>query len=465
MTISVNHRILSRAILIICIFTSYEIVLGQNSIEEKSKKQLEEKVDAYLRPYLETANFSGCILVAKSGSVLLSKSYGLADKEKKIPNTTQTKFHLASASKPFTTAAIMLLEERGLLKVTDPVTKFVPDFRDGDKITIHHLMIHSSGISTPGTSAHLWGMFKDLFKRTKGPESLVTLFKDQALMFEPGERYSYSNANYNLLAYIIELASGKDFDTFIADNIFSPLEMRDSGHDSGDGSQLEQSAQGYTPVGLLDVEKAPAVNWATKTGSGSLYSTAEDMYKWDRALNEGNLLKQNTLDQMFKNHLAGSGYGWFTVPHLNRERVYINGRSPGFSSYHAHYLQDDLTIIIVNNMYNSLPTPMGKDIAAMIFDEPYEIPQFSTAKSTKETIEGIVGTYQFGPDYYRPNGSTTFFEKNGNLYTPDGGLLSLPDEMKFIYRRYWSTLTFVRGENGEVTHVIQDDAFKGIKKK
>ena len=461
MKISVSHRILLKTILIICIFTSYEIVFGQSSDEGKNKKQLEEKVDAYVRPYLETANFSGCILIAKSGAVLLSKSYGLADQEKQIPNTSQTKFHLASASKPFTTAAIMLLDERGLLKVTDPVTKFVPDFRDGDKITIHHLMIHSSGISTARGLGHLWG----LFKRSKSPESLVAQFKDQDLMFEPGERYSYNNANYNLLAYIIERASGKDFDTFLIDNIFSPLAMHDSGHDSGDGSQLEQSAQGYAPVGLLDVEKAPSVNWTTKTGSGSLYSTAEDMYKWDRGLHEGNLLKQSTLDQIFKNHLAGSGYGWFTVPHLNRERVYINGRSPGFSSYHAHYLQDELTIIILNNMYNSLPTPMGKDIAAIIFDEPYVIPQFSTVKSTQETINAIVGTYQFGPDFYRPNSSTTFFEKNGNLYTSGGGLLPLPDEMKFIYRRYWSTLTFVRGENGEVTHVIQDDSFKGIKEK
>lgn len=464
MKISVNHRILFKTILIICIFFSFEIVFGKNSDVEKNRKQLEEKIDAYVRPYLKTGDFSGCILIAKSGEVLLGKSYGFADQEKQIPNTPQTKFHLASASKPFTTAAIMLLEERGLLKVTDLVTKFIPDFRNGDKITIHHLMIHSSGISTAGGLSHLWGLFRGLFKRSISPESLVAPFKNQDLMFEPGARYSYNNANYNLLAYIVELVSGKEFGTFLNDNIFSPLSMYDSGHDTGDGSQLKQSARGYAPLGLLDVEQAPSVNWTTKTGSGSLYSTIEDMHKWDRALHKGNLLKQSSLDQIFKNHLAGSGYGWFTVPHLNRERVYINGRSPGFSSYHVRYIKDELTIIILNNMYNSLPTPMGKDIAAILFDEPYEIPQFSAAKSRREIIDAIVGTYQFGPDFYRPNGSTEIFERDGNLYTPQGGLLSLPNEMKFIYRKYWSTLTFVRGENGKVSHVIFD-TFKGIKEK
>ncbi len=460
MIIAINHRILLNTVLIICVFFNYDDLFCQSFTQVNDKKQLEKKVDAYVRPYLETADFSGSILIAKSGEVLLSKSYGFANREKQIPNTPQTKFHLASVSKPFTTTAIMLLEERGLLKVTDPVTKFIPDYRNGDEITVHHLMTHSSGIPI------IHGVFnyRRLFRLSQTPASLVDQFKNEALIFEPGERYGYNNSNYHLLAYIIEHVSGKDYGTFLKENIFDQFKMHNSGHDTGDGSQLERSAKGYAPVGLVDVEKAPKVDWTGKTGNGSLYSTVEDMYKWDQALHQGKLLKPSTLRQMFKNHLAGSGYGWFTVPHLNRERIYINGRSPGFSSYYVRYIDDEVTIIILNNMYNSLPTPMGKDIAAIIFDERYEVPQFSAAKSSQEVINAIVGTYQFGPDFYRPNGKTKFFEKDGNVYTSGGGLLSLPDELKFIYRKYWSTITFVRGENGEVSHVFQD-SFKGIKEK
>ena len=136
--------------------------------------------------------------------------------------------------------------------MTDPVTKFIPDFRNGDKISIHNLMIHSSGI--PKVEGH--SFLGSLFRRSHTPESLVDQFKNKDLIFEPGERYSYNNSNYNLLAYIVERVSGKDFGSFLKENIFAPLAMHNSGHDPGDGSQLEQSAQGYAPVGLIDTERA-----------------------------------------------------------------------------------------------------------------------------------------------------------------------------------------------------------------
>ena len=205
------------------------------------KKQLEKKVDAYVKPYLQTGDFSGSILIAKSGDVLLMKSYGLADRENKILNTPQTKFHLASTSKPFTTAAIMLLEEQGRLKVTDPLTKFIPDYPNGDKITVHHLMIHSTGIA----NINGFSNYGSLSQHSQTPATLVAQFKNKALIFEPGDRCSYSNSNYNLLAYIIEHVSGKDYGTFLKENIFDPIGMKNSGHDTGDGSQLEQSAKGY----------------------------------------------------------------------------------------------------------------------------------------------------------------------------------------------------------------------------
>ena len=177
-------------------------------------------------------------------------------------------------------------------------------------------------------------------------------------------------------AETIEHVSGKDYGTFLKENIFDPIGMQNSGHDTGDGSQLEQSAKGYAPVGLIDVKKAPTLNWTVKTGNGSLYSTVEDMYKWHRALHEGKLLKPGTLKQIFKNHLSGTGYGWFNLPHLNRARVYINGRSPGFPSYHVRYIEGEITIIILNNMYNSLPTPWERISPLLYWMNPMRFPDF-----------------------------------------------------------------------------------------
>src|SRR3970040_1295413 len=154
------------------------------------------KVDFYVQPYLEGNNFSGAVFIARKGKVLVSKGYGMANYELGAPNTPRTKFHIASVSKPFTAAAIMILQERGLLSTDDPLTKFIPDYPNGDKITLHHLLTHTSGIPNVND-------FPDYDRDSKFPHTtgnLVEMFKHQPLEFQPGERYRYSNSNYNLLA-------------------------------------------------------------------------------------------------------------------------------------------------------------------------------------------------------------------------------------------------------------------------
>src|SRR5262245_33380142 len=180
---------------------------GQTTSQTRAGKStdLEAKVDAYVRPFLEIKGFSGAILIARKGQVLLRKGYGMANYELDAPNTPQTKFHLASISKSFTAAAILILEERGLLNVSDPIGKYIPDYPEGDKITIHHLLIHTSGIPNVNN-------FLDYNAKSKFPQTLaniIEMFKNKPLTNKPGERYSYSNSNYNVLAFIIEKVSGK----------------------------------------------------------------------------------------------------------------------------------------------------------------------------------------------------------------------------------------------------------------
>ena len=151
----------------------------------------------------------------------------MANYEHNIPNTSETKFHLASVSKPFTAVAILLLEEKGLLSVQDPLTKFIPDYPRGDEITIHNLLVHTSGIK----NVNVFGNYDRESKFPQTPEKLVKLFKDKPLDFNPGEKYSYSNSNYNLLAFIIEKVSGKSYGEFLKENIFNHLNMKDTGHD------------------------------------------------------------------------------------------------------------------------------------------------------------------------------------------------------------------------------------------
>jgi CubicO group peptidase (beta-lactamase class C family) len=240
-------------------------VVGQTTpgSQQEKTKSIEAEVDAYVKPYLEMGGFSGSILIAKGGKILLKKGYGMANYELGVPNTPDTKFHIASVSKPFTAAAVMLLQERGLLSVSDPLTKFISDYPKGDKITVHHLLTHTSGI--PNVNNYPDYDAKSKFPQT--PASLVEMFKNKPLIMQPGDQYNYSNSNYNLLAYIIEKVSGKSYGEFLKENIFQPLAMKDTGHDGQAETLLKNRASGYVPVGVSGFENAPYLDWTSKTGT------------------------------------------------------------------------------------------------------------------------------------------------------------------------------------------------------
>jgi CubicO group peptidase (beta-lactamase class C family) len=143
-----------------------------------------EKVDSYIRPFVETQNFNGVVLVAQKGTIVYLKAFGEADAAHRVPNTLNTKFHIASLSKSFTAAAILLLQERGVLHVTDPVSTFIPDYPGGSKITIHHLLTHTSGIPNINNMPE----YATISRFPQTPATLIAAFMHKPPDFEPGAR-------------------------------------------------------------------------------------------------------------------------------------------------------------------------------------------------------------------------------------------------------------------------------------
>ena len=399
--------------------------------------------------------FSGVILIAKGEKVLLSKGYGMANYELGVPNTRQTKFHIASVSKPFTAAAVLLLQERGLLSVSDPLTKYIADYPNGDKITVHHLLTHTSGIPNVNNLPEYEA--KSKFPQTTS--SLVELFKGKPLIMQPGERYNYSNSNYNLLAYIIEKVSGRSYGDFLKENIFDPLGMKNTGHDGNAGALLKNRASGYSPVGLTGFENAPYLDWTSKTGNGSLYSTAEDLYKWDRALYTEKPLKKSTLERMFTPHVEGIGYGWFISKRFDRKAIRISGRSPGFNSELQRYVDEDVCVIVLGNNYAPTASTIADDVAAITLGEKYEIPAIvKPITLAPQMLDALVGRYEGGSDFFVPGVVLTLERKNGSLNLSWNSGAATPlvpqSDTKFFSRLLWAAVTFVRDENGEVTHLL-----------
>ena len=286
----------NRALQIACLLLFNGIGLCQGLPDGQIANRLEE----YLKPFVQTGNLTGSVLVAHKGRVLFRHSYGMANYELQVPNSPETRFHLASVSKAFTAAAILQLQEQGRLSIADPLSRFVPDFPNGGRITLDNLLTHTSGIPDINDISDY-----DTFARSPHAiQQLVAKFANLPLEFQPGSSYAYSNSNCNLLALVLEKVTGESYGGYLRKHIFDPLGMPDSGHD-GDASQLiPMAASGYKPAGITDYEKAPYLDWSNKTGNGSLYSTVDDLYRFDRALNTDAILKASTRQKYF---VEGSG--------------------------------------------------------------------------------------------------------------------------------------------------------------
>ena len=288
------------------------------------------RYDRQIQAYVHNGDFSGSVLVARDGRIVFQKSYGMANHEWGIPNSDKTKFHVASVTKTFTAAAILQLERAGKLKLDDPLSKYIPDFLNGERITIEQMLTHTSGL-LDFYSLPEYPLRK--YQKVTLPD-LVAWVKTKPLDFFPGSKSSYSNTGYAFLAYIIEQVSGKPYEQFLTEEILKPAGMKDTGA-FRDDTIIANRATGYQPAfddhGLRN---APAYDKTILTGSGSLYSTTADLYEWCRVV-EAN--------KFFNVHDPSRAYGW-GARETKTKHKYIeqSGRDPGFSSHIAVFPEDRL---------------------------------------------------------------------------------------------------------------------------
>src|ERR1044072_4437722 len=235
-----------------------------------SDHEIIARIDEYMQALTKLGWFSGSILIAKDGKVLVSKGYGMANLEYDIPNTPHTKFRLASVTKQFTTMAILMLQEQGKLNVEDPVCRYLPDCpKAWNEITIRHLMTNTSGIPDFVNLLSL-----EMRRLPSPPLTTIALVKDKDLEFKPGERFSYSNSGYIILGFIIEKVSGKSYESFLGENVFKPLRMVNSGYDHPE-LILKDRADGYHLEGD-NLVNGPFLDMSRAHAAGALYSTVED---------------------------------------------------------------------------------------------------------------------------------------------------------------------------------------------
>lgn len=317
------------------------------------------------------ARFRGVLFVRRANQIVIEAGYGLADRRTARPNTPTTSFQIASVSKQFTAAAILLLQEQGLLSVHDPLKRWLPECpAEWQSITVHHLLTHTSGIGH-------WQDFPQLsLYHPMARTDILAIFQQGPLKFAPGTAWAYSSPGYVLLAHIVEHVTSEPYAQFMQRRIFDPLSMSRSSVGSR-SSHPEQQAVGYEGN-----KERPSFELDTVgIGAGDVWATANDLGRWNQALlSPGQLLTAESLTLMFASHAsvpdvvsemhdASYGYGWF-LAEIGGHHVRLHpGDNSGFGALNLLVPEQALSIILLSNNENCDLWSLGKKLTEQALEE------------------------------------------------------------------------------------------------
>jgi CubicO group peptidase (beta-lactamase class C family) len=413
------------------------------------RAQDDSRYDKFVQYYVNTHNFMGAVTVVRDNQTLFNKGFGSANLEWDIPNTPITKYRIGSVTKQFTAASILLLEERGKLKIDDPVKKYLPDAPDAwDKITIFNLLTHTSGI--PDFTNFPEYQKEQFIART--PKQIVDIFRDRPLDFTPGENMSYSNSGYILLGYLLEKVSGETYQDFLQKNIFDPLGMKDSGYDSN-SAIIPRRASGYStrPGGLVN---AGYEDMSNPFSAGALYSTTEDLLRWEQGLFGGKLLSKESLSKMTTPNKNTFALGVRTGKVNGHTVIQHGGGIPGFATQLAYYPDAKLTVAVLSNVYCNAPAQLAGNLAAIALGEEVALPTVRKEVMVPSNIlSKYVGTYELAPGI-----NMTIALEGGHLVGQMSGTGKVPiyaeTETKFFSKLVDATIEFFKDDKGAVSHLI-----------
>jgi len=336
------------------------------------------KIDQLMSTYHGLRQFNGTVLVAEGGKVIFKRGYGLANMEWNIPNQPDTKFRLGSITKQFTSMLALQLVEQEKLRLDGKLSDYLPEYpkKVGERVTVHQLLNHTSGIPS---YTGFPGLVQNESRNPYTPAEFIQKFLfDKELEFEPGARFAYNNSGYFLLGAMIEKVTGQPYEKVLQQRILDPLGMKDTGYDHWE-TLLPKRATGYEklPGGY---RTAPYLDMTLPYAAGSLYSTAEDLYRWDQALYTDKLLPARLKEVMFKPGLGNYAYGWMITkvpqdePAAGATLVAHGGGINGFSSLISRLTDARHLIVLLNNTGGARLSEMARNIYRVLYNlEPSKL--------------------------------------------------------------------------------------------
>jgi CubicO group peptidase (beta-lactamase class C family) len=394
----------------------------------------------------------GAALIVKDGDIIYRKAFGMASLELGVEMAPEHVFRIGSITKQFTACAVLKLAEEGKLDLQDDITKYIEDYpTHGYTITIEHLLTHTSGIKSYTGMAE-WT--SEVRKKDFTPKELIDFFKNQPMDFAPGEEFRYNNSAYFILGYIIELASGTPYDTYIEENFFRPLGMDNSYYGSTSRIIPDRAAgyaraeDGYKNDDFLSMTQPYA--------AGSLLSTVDDLYRWYSAVFDHRVISESSLGKATTSYVLSNGkptdygYGWFIGNIQGSPNIEHGGGINGFLTASMFLPEERLFVAVFSNCTCTDPGDAAIKMAAIALGKPYEWDSISLDDALLKTYEAVY-TSEFNGDML-----VTYSEGKLHAMRTGGSETELTpfEKDKFFVKEGTSSFYFVRNSQGDIMAVI-----------
>jgi D-alanyl-D-alanine carboxypeptidase len=422
---------------------------------KQEQPALAASIDASIGQYYKADMPGATVIVVKDGKPVFRKAYGMADTAGKKPMSADMVLRLGSITKQFTAVAILMLAEEGKLALTDDITRFFPDYpTGGKKITVEHLLTHTSGIvSYTGKPDYVAGMAKDM-----SVAAMIDSFKNDPLDFEPGTSYRYNNSGYFLLGAIIEKVSGQPYAKFVEQRIFVPLGMKDTAYEGHERGKAHP-ARGHTRDGEGYGASAP-LSMTQPYAAGSLVSTVDDLARWDAAISQGKLLKAASWQRAFTPYTlasgksTGYGYGWEMGKLQGVPMVAHGGGINGFSTFALRLPEQKVFVAVLSNTDGGMVSPglVASKAAAIAIGKPMrEFKEIALDGAVLERFTGLYDIDKQATRTFRRDGNTLVMQRGGR---PPMRLKAF-SATGFFVPNAPDYFEFGQDAKGVVTHVTQ----------
>jgi len=447
-------------------------LFGTLSISLHGNTELQKKeIDKYLSDIYKADMPGAAVLAVKNGKVILRKGYGMADLELNVSMRAEMVFRIGSITKQFTSVGIMMLVEEGKVKLGDLITVYLPDYPlKGKQVTVRHLLNHTSGIKSYTSMSE----FGKMMRKDMEVEKIIDVFKDQPFDFDPGENFLYNNSGYILLGAIIEKVSGSKYADFIKKRIFDKAGMVNSVYGEA-ALVIKNRAKGYsiTENGAIN---SSYISMTLPYAAGSLLSTVDDLYKWNRTLNDGGLISKESLKKVYKRTKLNNGeeisyaFGFMNIDFKGYKEIHHGGGINGFITNKLYIPAGDIFVAILTNSTGKKTSPqfVSQWIASLLLGKSYL--EDAGRILTEKELDEYVGVYEISKDDERSvirEGNKLFTQRSGSIKQEAFNRSS----DKFFFKNSFTWFTFERDKrDGKVIamtmHSLNGKDFaKKIKKK